>query len=72
MSGQPDHASRRSLLAALGAATVTGPMMMAGASRAQARKPLRMLNVSYDPTRELYKDSTPPTKTTGRVVPARW
>jgi sulfate transport system substrate-binding protein len=56
MSEQPDNASRRTLLTAIGAAAVTGPMMMAGASRAQARKPLRMLNVSYDPTRELYKD----------------
>ncbi|HZZ87123.1 MAG TPA: sulfate ABC transporter substrate-binding protein [Caulobacteraceae bacterium] len=56
MSEQPDNASRRRLLTAIGAAAVTGPMMMAGASRAQARKPLRLLNVSYDPTRELYKD----------------
>jgi sulfate/thiosulfate transport system substrate-binding protein len=56
MSGQPDHASRRSLLTALGAAAVGGPLMMAGPGRAQARSPIRLLNVSYDPTRELYKD----------------
>ena len=56
MSGQPNHASRRSLLTALGATAVGGPLMMAGVGRAQARKPVRLLNVSYDPTRELYKD----------------
>jgi sulfate/thiosulfate-binding protein len=56
MSGQPNHASRRSLLTAIGAAAVGGPLMIAGAGRAQARKPIRLLNVSYDPTRELYKD----------------
>ena len=56
MSGQPNHASRRSLLTALGAATIGGPLMIAGVGRAQTRKPIRLLNVSYDPTRELYKD----------------
>jgi sulfate/thiosulfate transport system substrate-binding protein len=56
MTGQPDHASRRSLLSALGAAAVSAPLMMASPVRAQSRKPIRLLNVSYDPTRELYKD----------------
>jgi sulfate/thiosulfate transport system substrate-binding protein len=56
MSGQTDHASRRSLLTALGAAAVGSPLMMAGPGRAQTRTPIRLLNVSYDPTRELYKD----------------
>lgn len=43
--------SRRRLLAA-GAAAAALP----GLANAQARKPLTLLNVSYDPTRELYKD----------------
>src|SRR5271154_417680 len=56
MSGQSEHASRRSLITALGAAAVGGSLMIPGVGRAQARKPIRLLNVSYDPTRELYKD----------------
>jgi sulfate transport system substrate-binding protein len=56
MSGQLPDASRRTLLATLGAATLGAPMLIGGAARAQARKPVRLLNVSYDPTRELYKD----------------
>jgi sulfate/thiosulfate-binding protein len=56
MSRQPENASRRSLLAALGAAAIGVPMMIGGQVRAQANKPVRLLNVSYDPTRELYKD----------------
>ena len=48
------HPSRRGLVAAgLAAPVVAG--LGAGAARAQA-KPLTLLNVSYDPTRELYKD----------------
>jgi len=56
MSRQPAHASRRTLLAGLGAAALGAPMLIGGAARSQARKPIRLLNVSYDPTRELYKD----------------
>jgi sulfate/thiosulfate-binding protein len=56
MSGQPDNASRRTLLTALGAAALGVPMLIGGQVRGQARKPIRLLNVSYDPTRELYKD----------------
>ncbi|HEY2708656.1 MAG TPA: sulfate ABC transporter substrate-binding protein [Caulobacteraceae bacterium] len=55
MSGQLDHASRRDLVTALGAA-VGASMLTAGQVKAQARKPITLLNVSYDPTRELYKD----------------
>jgi sulfate transport system substrate-binding protein len=56
MSGQLPDASRRTLLAAFGAAALGAPMLIGGSVRAQARKPIRLLNVSYDPTRELYKD----------------
>ena len=56
MSGQSSHASRRALLAGLGAAALGAPMLIGGGARGQARKPIRLLNVSYDPTRELYKD----------------
>jgi len=46
--------SRRTLL---GAAALAGPVALAGAGAAEAQgKPLTLLNVSYDPTRELYKD----------------
>jgi sulfate/thiosulfate-binding protein len=46
--------SRRALL---GAAALAGPAALAGAGVAQAQaKPLTLLNVSYDPTRELYKE----------------
>lgn len=43
---------RRAVLAALGAAALAGPAL----ALAQDRPPIRLLNVSYDPTRELYKD----------------
>jgi sulfate transport system substrate-binding protein len=43
-------ASRRELLAALALAAAGAPAL------AQGAKPIRLLNVSYDPTRELYKD----------------
>jgi sulfate transport system substrate-binding protein len=43
-------------LAALAGAAVGGPLLMSGPARADAAKPVRLLNVSYDPTRELYKD----------------
>ena len=47
------HPSRRSLLAAAGLAAPA--LFGAGAAVAQA-KSITLLNVSYDPTRELYKD----------------
>jgi sulfate/thiosulfate transport system substrate-binding protein len=57
MSVQRDPASRRDVLAALAGAAVGAPLLLtAGEVRAQAQKPVRLLNVSYDPTRELYKD----------------
>jgi len=46
--------SRRGLLAA-GAAGAAGALLPA-AALAQVAKPLTLLNVSYDPTRELYKE----------------
>ncbi len=63
MSGQSndgqrrDGASRRGVLAGLGGAAIGAPtLLMPKSARAQAPKPVRLLNVSYDPTRELYKD----------------
>jgi sulfate transport system substrate-binding protein len=51
------RASRRELLATLALAAVGAPMALtSGPARAQGAKPIRLLNVSYDPTRELYKD----------------
>ena len=49
--------TRRSALiaAAGGAAALAAPAILGGAARA-AGAPLTLLNVSYDPTRELYKD----------------
>jgi sulfate transport system substrate-binding protein len=37
-------------------AAAAAPLWRAGRARAQSPKPVRLLNVSYDPTRELYKD----------------
>lgn len=50
--------TRRGLLAAAGAgaAALASPALLAGQAHAQASKPITLLNVSYDPTRELYKD----------------
>ena len=57
MSVRRDTASRRDVLAALAGAAAGAPLLLsAGEVRAQAQKPVRLLNVSYDPTRELYKD----------------
>ncbi len=47
-----DETLNRRRLIAGGAAFVAAP----GLANAQARKSLTLLNVSYDPTRELYKD----------------
>jgi sulfate/thiosulfate transport system substrate-binding protein len=46
--------SRRTLLAAAGAGFAASAI--AGRSLAQAARPATLLNVSYDPTRELYQD----------------
>jgi sulfate transport system substrate-binding protein len=51
-----DQASRRRVLAALAGAGLGAPLLTAGQVRAQTQRPVRLLNVSYDPTRELYKD----------------
>jgi sulfate transport system substrate-binding protein len=45
--------SRRGLLAAGAGAATT--LALGGEASAQAGKPIKLLNVSYDPTRELYK-----------------
>ncbi|HEX3406574.1 MAG TPA: sulfate ABC transporter substrate-binding protein, partial [Caulobacteraceae bacterium] len=50
------NASRRGVLSALAGAAIGAPLLSAGRVRAQAQKPVQLLNVSYDPTRELYKD----------------
>jgi len=57
MSSLPFAASRRGLLSgALSATALAAPTVLARRVRAaQAGKPIRLLNVSYDPTRELYK-----------------
>jgi sulfate transport system substrate-binding protein len=52
MLGTSPPASRRGVLAGLAG----GALLTATGVRAQALKPVRLLNVSYDPTRELYKD----------------
>ena len=54
MSGDTPHATRRAVMTAMVAAA--GPIAWAGRVKGQALKPVRILNVSYDPTRELYKD----------------
>ncbi|HEX4095503.1 MAG TPA: sulfate ABC transporter substrate-binding protein [Caulobacteraceae bacterium] len=46
--------SRRTILAAGGAGLIAAPALLRG--RALAADPISILNVSYDPTRELYKD----------------
>ncbi|HEY2661100.1 MAG TPA: sulfate ABC transporter substrate-binding protein [Caulobacteraceae bacterium] len=51
-------ASRRSLLSLAigGGAALAAPAILTGLAAAAEPKPLKLLNVSYDPTRELYKD----------------
>ncbi len=54
MTEEARHPSRRGVL---GAAALAAPVALAGGSAALAQpKPLTLLNVSYDPTRELYKE----------------
>jgi sulfate transport system substrate-binding protein len=51
--------TRRGLVTAGAAGLVaagTAPLLLPGAALAQAAKPITLLNVSYDPTRELYKE----------------
>ena len=56
MQRSDSRASRRGVLSVLAGAAFGGPLLSAGRVRAQALKPVQLLNVSYDPTRELYKD----------------
>ncbi|MDI1363646.1 MAG: sulfate ABC transporter substrate-binding protein [bacterium] len=58
MSDVSKSPSRRGVLtgASAGAAALTASAMMGGPASARGVKPLTLLNVSYDPTRELYKD----------------
>ena len=46
--------TRRGVLAT-GAAMSAAPALLAGPALAAGAKPITLLNVSYDPTRELYK-----------------
>ena len=51
------HSRRRLLgIAAAGAGAAAVPTLIGGRALAQAPKAVTLLNVSYDPTRELYKD----------------
>jgi sulfate transport system substrate-binding protein len=49
----PTHSSRRAVLTAAGAGLAASAL---GGSAFAQQKPLSLLNVSYDPTRELYQD----------------
>ena len=53
MTDDRRNASRRAVLAGMAAA---GPALWGARSALAQPKPLQLLNVSYDPTRELYKD----------------
>jgi sulfate transport system substrate-binding protein len=55
MESKPGNTSRRGLLGAFAGAAVAAPLLT-GRALGAAAKPVRLLNVSYDPTRELYKD----------------
>src|SRR5262249_24139570 len=50
------HASRRNLLNGIVGSAIGAPFLISAQAKAQAGKTIRLLNVSYDPTRELYKD----------------
>ncbi len=61
---------RRSFL--LSSLAAVAALLLPGAAPAAAQgKPVTLLNVSYDPTRELYRRSTPPSPSSGRPRPAR-
>jgi sulfate/thiosulfate-binding protein len=49
------HLTRRDLVAS-GVAAGAAPVLLPAAARARGGKPISILNVSYDPTRELYKE----------------
>lgn len=57
MARRFDNPTRRSVLGAVsaGAGALTAPSLIGGVAHAQG-KTVTLLNVSYDPTRELYKD----------------
>jgi len=56
MTRTNEKLTRRGVLGAAGAAAFVAPGLAASAAQARAAKGLTLLNVSYDPTRELYKD----------------
>lgn len=57
MARRFDNPTRRGVLGAAttGAGALAAPGLLGGRAHAQS-KPVKLLNVSYDPTRELYKD----------------
>jgi sulfate/thiosulfate-binding protein len=48
--------SRRDLIQGAAAATVAAPALLGARGAAAQARPINLLNVSYDPTRELYRD----------------
>ena len=50
------HLSRRGLIAPAPPACAAAPALLGGQALRPGARPLTLLNVSYDPTRELYKD----------------
>ena len=58
MTRRFEKPTRRGVLGAVsaGAAGLAAPALIAGPAQARGVRPLTLLNVSYDPTRELYKD----------------
>jgi sulfate transport system substrate-binding protein len=51
-----DNPSRRAVLTAAGAAGLAAPALLRATDALAQAKPATLLNVSYDPTRELYQD----------------
>jgi sulfate transport system substrate-binding protein len=51
-----DNPSRRTLLSLAGAAGLAVPALLRATDALAQAKPITLLNVSYDPTRELYQD----------------
>ena len=56
MTRRFEQPTRRGVLAAATAGALVAPALLGGAAQAQTSKRVTLLNVSYDPTRELYKD----------------